>query len=575
MTPKIHIYQIFTRIFGNKNKKTANKGTIQHNGTGKFDDITTKALVEIQKLGITHIWYTGIIEHGTKTDYSQYGIPKDNEQLIKGTAGSPYAIKDYYDVCPDLANNILHRIQEFQNLIERTHSVGLKVIIDFVPNHIFRNYFSDIQSENDKTFGHNDNTHLAFHPENNFYYLPEQELVITFQENLPSYKEFPAKATGNDIFHTHISPHDWYETIKLNYGVDYAHNMTEHFTPLPNTWEKMLDILLYWSNMGVDGFRCDMAQMVPIPFWQWLIPQMKAKKDTIFIAEIYTPEKYYDYIHTAQFDLLYDKVDMYDTLRNILQHKQSTDTISHIWKKQEGIAQNMLRFLENHDEQRIASHYFLKNPIHCIPAIALITTMHKNSTLLYFGQEVGEKGDESDEYQGRTSIFDYTTCPEHQKWMNDGQFDTALLSEDTISLRNTYQQILSFSLTDNCIREGEFYDLQYFNRTPSFSAYSDTIFAYIRHTKETAYLIILNFDTTKDEECSIKIPSHAFQTMDMQVNEGLDFTNIFNTQETIPIPFFKIPTLLHQIHSTEDTFLTIPKSSFKIFKISPRNLLAK
>ena len=572
MTPKIHVYQIFTRIFGNKTKNLIHNDSLQTNGTGKFDDITEKALTEIKKLGISHIWYTGVIEHGTKTDYSQYGIPKDNEQLIKGTAGSPYAIKDYYDVCPDLANNIPHRIQEFKNLIERTHSIGLKVIIDFVPNHIFRNYSSDRGAENKKNFGMDDNTNVSFHKDNNFYYLPEQELHISFQENTPPYKEFPAKATGNDIFHTNIYPHDWYETIKLNYGVDYANGMIEHFSPIPNTWKKMLDILLYWSNMGVDGFRCDMAEMVPIPFWNWVIPQIKEKKDTIFIAEIYTPEKYYDYIHIAKFDLLYDKVDMYDTLRNILQHNQSTDTISHIWKKQEGISQYMLCFLENHDEQRIASSHFLQNPIYAIPSIVLITTMHKNSTLLYFGQEVGEKGDE---YQGKTSIFDYTNAPEHQKWMHDGNFDTSLLSENIQTLRNTYQKILSFALTDTCIQEGEFYDLQYFNRTYFFSAYSDAVFSYLRYTQQTAYLIILNFHKTKDEVCQIKIPPHAFQMMGIQINDGLELTNIFDTKETISFPFFKIPILLNQVDFAEDIFITIPKSSFKIFKIKHKNSLTE
>ncbi|KAA6333249.1 Cyclomaltodextrin glucanotransferase [termite gut metagenome] len=140
---KIIIYQVFTRLFGNTNTACLCGGSITENGCGKMSDFTVGALREIKKLGITHIWYTGIIEHATQTDYTAYGIAPDHPAIVKGKAGSPYAIKDYYDVDPDLANDVPKRMKEFENLVSRTHRNGLKMIIDFVPNHVSRQYRSD------------------------------------------------------------------------------------------------------------------------------------------------------------------------------------------------------------------------------------------------------------------------------------------------------------------------------------------------------------------------------------------------------------------------------------------------
>lgn len=75
-----------------------------------------------------------------------------------------------------------------------------------------------------------------------------------------AYKEYPAKATGNNRFDAYPNINDWYETVKLNYGIDYQNGNTPHFNPIPDTWTKMLDILLFWAGKNIDGFRCDMAE---------------------------------------------------------------------------------------------------------------------------------------------------------------------------------------------------------------------------------------------------------------------------------------------------------------------------
>jgi glycosidase len=295
---KIAIYQIFTRLFGNKNTTNKFSGSLTENGVGKFADINAKAIKEIKRMGITHIWYTGVIEHATQTDYTAFGISRDHCSIVKGKAGSPYAIKDYYDVCPDLANDVTKRMLEFESLIKRTHKQSLKVIIDFVPNHLARYYESDAKPKNVLDFGEHDNNGLPFSPRNNFYYIPNQSLELNaLAENTTAYQEYPAKATGNDVFHHKPSKYDWYETVKLNYGIDYQNDLTKHFNPIPKTWEMMLDVLLFWADKGVDGFRCDMAEMVPIEFWEWVIPKVKVSyPKMLFIAEIYNPSRYHDFI---------------------------------------------------------------------------------------------------------------------------------------------------------------------------------------------------------------------------------------------------------------------------------------
>jgi hypothetical protein len=238
---KLVIYQLMTRLFGNKVALNKPYGTIQENGCGKFNDITDKALDEIKKMGVSHVWYTGVIEHATMTDYTAAGIPADDADVVKGRAGSPYAIKDYYDVDPDLAVNVKNRMPEYEALIKRTHDHGLKVLMDFIPNHVARSYKSDAKPVGVVDLGAKDDKTKAFAPNNNFYYLPGKAFVVPAGYNPlgaakgpredGKYAEMPAKATGNDVFSEAPKVDDWFETVKLNYGVDYQNGRATALRP--------------------------------------------------------------------------------------------------------------------------------------------------------------------------------------------------------------------------------------------------------------------------------------------------------------------------------------------------------
>lgn len=514
------IYQLFTRWFSNTNSTNKFYGTRDENGVGKFNDITSTALQALKEFGITHVWYTGILEHATLTDYAHYGIQPDHPLIVKGIAGSPYAVKDYYEVDPDLAVNVSDRMAEFEELVQRTHTHDLKVIIDFIPNHVARQYHSASRPEGTKDFGEDDNTGVAFSPDNNFYYLPEQEFVIPEGITPPIpyehlYKEYPARATGNDVFQARPVLTDWFETVKLNYGVDYLNHRQTHFDPPPSTWLKMKDILLFWTKKGIDGFRCDMAEMVPVEFWAWIIPEIrKVNPDVIFIAEIYNPNEYHRYIHEGQFTYLYDKVGLYDALRRLMEGYGSVEDITRVWQQESGsISQHMLRFLENHDEQRIASRFFASDPFVAIPAMTLSATLHNGPVMIYSGQEVGVNPTEAEGFQGddgRTSIFDYWGVKELQQWTNNGRFDGALLSPEQTRLRHFYQHLNHFVRTNEAITEGYFFDLQYVNIDGQSPGYQRTrIYSYLRHTPNQKLLFIYNFDKHHLIETYVRIPENA------------------------------------------------------------------
>lgn len=521
---KIIIYQVFTRLFGSNKPQCKYNGTIEENGCGKMSDFTAKALTEIKKLGATHIWYTGVIEHATQTNYSRYGIRPDHPAIVKGRAGSPYAIKDYYDINPDIASSVPDRMKEFHNLVNRTHKAGLKMIIDFVPNHVARQYQSDANPKGVVDLGENDNKEVAFSSQNNFYYIPGQPLQghIDLHKNAPEpYMEYPAKATGNDKFDAWPSINDWYETIKLNYGVDYVGGCEKHFHPIPDTWQKMLHILLFWSSKNIDGFRCDMAEMVPAEFWAWAIPQVKEQyPHVIFIAEVYNPNEYRNYLFHGQFDYLYDKVDLYDTLRALVCGQESATSIQRCWQSLGGIEKRMLNFLENHDEQRIASDYFAGNGIKAIPGMIVSACMNTNPVMIYFGQELGEPGMDTEGFSGRdgrTTIFDYWSVDSIRRWRNGGKFDGKQLTGHEKILQKFYTTLLNLCNTEKAIREGEFFDLTYANLEGwVFNEHKQ--YAFLRKSDEELLLIVVNFDNMP--ACpGIKIPKHAFDYLNIPVKE--------------------------------------------------------
>jgi glycosidase len=527
---KLIIYQLLPRLFGNA--KTVNKpnGSIEENGVGKFNDISDKALREIKNMGFTHVWFTGVIEHATMTDYSSFGIKADDPDVVKGRAGSPYAIKDYYDIDPDLAVDVKNRMAEYEALIKRTHANGLRVIMDCVPNHVARTYGSDVKPVAVRDFGQDDDTAKAFSAKNDFYYIPGQHFVVppgynpggdAFKSTLKDGKfdEYPAKATGNDVFSASPSINDWFETIKLNYGVDYQNNRAPHFDPVPPLWNKMYDILHFWAAKGVDGFRCDMVEMVPLEFWAWVIPKLEAQHPClIFIGEAYNSTLYSKYINTGKFDYLYDKVGLYDAIKRLTRDEPNATTwdINHVWHNDSnGIDQHMLRFMENHDEQRIASRDFAGNAWYAVPGMIVTATLSTGPVMVYFGQETGEPGLGAEGFSGddgRTSIFDYWGVPEHQKWINNGKFDGGQLSSDQKKLRSFYSSLLNAVHNNEALGAGMFYELMIANEhQPGFNT---KLYIYLRYTDKQRILVITNFNRSA-QTITVKLPDDLLKQLNL------------------------------------------------------------
>ena len=500
---KIIIYQVFTRLYGNKNTTRKEHGSLVENGCGKLNDFTPTTLKKIRAMGVSHIWYTGVIRHATQTDYTAYGIPRQHPAVVKGKAGSPYAITDYYDIDPDLAVDVNNRMAEFEALVERSHKAGLKVIIDFVPNHVARQYHSVCAPAGVKDLGEDDNPQNGFDPQNNFYYCPGQRFtpyLDLYHGEAEPYVEEPAKATGNDCFHNAPGMNDWYETVKLNYGLDYYAGRVGHFNPIPNTWDKMTDILLFWASKGVDGFRCDMAEMVPAAFWHWATDKVKYRyPHIVFIGEVYNPAEYRNYLW-AGFDYLYDKVGMYDVVRDVMCGRQSVHAITGAWQATDDIRQHMLYFLENHDEQRIASLFFAGDARKGVPGLVVSALLQQNPFMLYFGQEYGETGMDKEGFSGqdgRTTIFDY--------WSVD-TIVRAASRKYTLRekyLFDIYNKVLNIAVTEKAVTQGQMFDLMYVN------GQYHRQYIFMRKAGAEVLLVVANFDDIA-AEVHATIPAHAF-----------------------------------------------------------------
>jgi glycosidase len=543
------IYQVFTRLFGNVNTTNKPWGTIVENGVGKFNDFTEKALYEIKDLGVTHIWFTGVLHHATITDYTKFGISTDDPDVVKGRAGSPYAIKDYYNVNPDLAENPSNRLEEFQQLIDRTHMAGLKVLIDIVPNHIARRYEGKTNPESIHDFGANDDTSLVYSRDNNFYYVPDKHFEVPAWENgyKPlggeshvladgKFEEIPAKWTGNGSRSPQPNYNDWYETVKINYGIrpdgskDFEelpegfelNDYKEHYAfwkdkDVPDSWKKFRDIALYWLEKGVDGFRYDMAEMVPVEFWSFMNASIKINNQEAFLlAEVYNPALYRDYIHKGKMDYLYDKVALYDTIKHIVKGYGLTDNIPPIQEDLKDIEHHMLHFLENHDEQRIASPDFAGSAEKGKPAMVVSATINTAPTMIYFGQEVGEPGNENAGFGNptRTSIYDYIGVPHHQRWMNQGKFDGGALTVKEQDLREFYKRLLNFTIKSDALM-GEYSEIHNFNRENT-KDYDHKLFSFVRWSKREKLVIISNFDNEKSYNIALQIPADIVQVWKLE-----------------------------------------------------------
>ncbi|KFF11709.1 alpha-amylase family glycosyl hydrolase [Flavobacterium hydatis] len=534
---KVVVYQVFTRLFGNTNTTNKPWGTIEENGVGKFNDFSDKALHEIKDLGVTYIWYTGVPHHALVRDYTAFGISNDDPEVIKGRAGSPYAVKDYYNVNPDLAVNPANRLQEFEALVARTHKAGLKVIIDIVPNHIARKYEGKNNPAGVKDFGANDDVTVEYKRDNNFYYIPntpfqipDNDVPLNGEKNPlvdDKFDENPAKWTGNGSRKAKPDQNDWYETVKVNYGIrpdgskDFPElpagfdkkSYQEHYNfwkdkDVPDSWKKFKSIALYWTDKGVDGFRFDMAEMVPYEFWSYMNSAIKVKKPNAFLlAEVYNPKEYRNYIHLGKMDYLYDKVETYDKLKDIIKGKSSPDELSDIQHDMVDIEHNMLHFLDNHDEQRLASSEFAGTPEKGKPLMVVSTTISTSPTMVYFGQEVGEPGNENAGFgkPSRTSIFDYIGVPNHQRWMNNGKFDGGQLTQSEKDLRDFYKRLLNFSINSSALMGG-FQEIQSVNRK-STTRYDTGIYSYVRWSNNQKLIVVVNFSADKTSEFELKIPA--------------------------------------------------------------------
>ena len=511
------IYQLLPRLYTNYCQAPVVGGTLEQNGSGKLNDITDTILADIADLGATHVWYTGVIEHTHDADYTRYGIARHNPHVIKGHAGSPYAIADYYDIDPDLAVDVPRRMEEFEALVERTHRAGLKVIIDFVPNHVARQYHSDAKPAGIEDFGQGDNHEMFFAPNNNFYYITRQQFAphIDLGSGPGAYVEFPAKASGNDCYTAFPGVNDWYDTVKLNYGVDPGDG-SRHFDPVPDTWLKMLHILRFWAAKGIDGFRCDMVHMVPLEFWHWAIPQVKQNYGEVkFIAEIYDMGLYRPFIEYGGFDYLYDKVNLYDTLRAIETDNHSAARLTGCWQAVDGIGGHMLNFLENHDEQRFASPFYAGAARRAVPSLVVSTMMGTGPMMIYFGQELGEPGTDAEGYSGhdgRTTIFDYWSVASVRRYLDRGTCRGKITKEEK-ELRAIYRRILRTANAEPAIAEGGFFDLMYVNLdNPGLNPHRH--FAFLRHAGDDLLVVVVNFGDS-DDDIRLRIPVHAFECLDL------------------------------------------------------------
>jgi glycosidase len=569
------VYQVFTRLFGNT--QTTNKpwGTKEENGVGKFNDFTDKALQEIKDLGVTHIWFTGVPHHALVADYTKFGISNDDPDVVKGRAGSPYAVKDYYNVNPDLAVDPSRKMEEFEALIQRAHQKGLQVIIDIVPNHIARNYHSISHPDYVKNFGVDDVVTQEYARNNNFYYIPGVPFQVPFStdykplngEKHPlidgKFDENPAKWTGNGSRQPQPNSNDWYETVKVNYGVrpdgskdfpelpdGFEKKMAaEHFEywktqDVPNSWWKFREIAEFWLAKGVDGFRYDMAEMVPVEFWSFMNSAVKMKNPNAFLlAEVYNPNEYRNYIFKGKMDYLYDKVETYDHLKAVIQGRTVTDELTTIRNRNKDIDYHMLHFLDNHDEQRLASPEFAGSGERGKPLMVVSTTLSSSPTMVYFGQEVGEPGNEDAGFgkRSRTSIFDYIGVPNHQRWMNHGKFDGGLLTEKEKALRDFYKRLLNFSIESSALM-GNYLDLHAVNTQTA--GYNGQQYAFARWSDTEKLIVVSNFDSNHSQTYTLKLPNELInlwhlkdgnypvkdvlygKTFPLKVKQGLGFIDL-------------------------------------------------
>lgn len=522
---KFIIYQMLNRLWGNCEGGRVKGGTLEQNGTGTFASVDSETLAHIKSLGASYVWYTGIIRHATLC--GTRGCSPSDSSWVKGEAGSPYSIIDYFDVNPYMATDPDRRMEEFQDLVRRTHEAGLKVIIDFVPNHVARDYgrvsplpiIDGRDAQGHPVLGANDDLTKHWSADNDFFYYPGQRLRLPLKN---SYYEYPAKASGNN-YSPAPGVNDWFDTVKINY--------CDYYTA---TWEKMYEAVRFWAQKGVDGFRCDMVELVPASFLKWLIDKIKGEfPDVIFIAEVYNKSQYSSYARKTGFDYLYDKSGLYDAVKDIVRRNvsgdsspveewQSTRRLTGNWQFLGDLQPRMLNFLENHDEPRFASPEIAGRADHSFAALYVSLFFNTAPFMLYFGEEVGERGQDCEGYSGlnnRTSIFDWWKV-ESISSLYEAIHGQKRLSDETYALLTRFRNILSYAASEPAIKEGVTYDLCYCN-IESRGFDKDRHFAFMRHKGDTTLLFVCNFSGA-DADMDLYIPQHAFDWMQIRQSEKLN-----------------------------------------------------
>jgi hypothetical protein len=229
---------------------------------------------------------------------------------------------------------------------------------------------------------------------------------------------------------------------------------------------------------------------------------------------------------------LYDKVETYDHLKAVIQGKTWPDGLSDIQNRMADIEHNMLHFLDNHDEQRLASPEFAGSAQKGKPMMVVSATISSSPTMIYFGQEVGEAGNENAGFgtHSRTSIFDYIGVPNHQRWMNQGKFDGGQLSEDEKDLRDFYKRLLNFSINSSALM-GKFQEIQTANRgiTPG---YDIAIYAYTRWSDTEKLIVVTNFYSQASSNFELRIPADIIQKWNLKDGTYTITDQLYQTKTT-------------------------------------------
>lgn len=421
-------------------------------GKGHFSDWTGKAFSYLKTLGVDYLWLTGVPRHESGTPFT------------KGCPGSPYAIIDWYDVNPYLADNEDKRMHEFELLIKRAHLAGIKIMIDYIPNHVGRSYAGDLPC-----FDHCDG--------------------------------------------------DWTDTRKVNWND-------------PSTVDKMVDILCFWANKGIDGFRCDMVELVSAEALGEVVRRTRsAFPGLVFVAETYVKENYRRYLSTSSIDILYDKSGSYDILRAISNGNCSATALTSNWQWQAEIQGAMLNFLENHDEQRLASRFWNNGRRYPWAELAFSVLFNEASFMLYYGQEWMDDAAETD--NGRTSIYDFTSPSGVRRAAHFARTGKAIKlndAADTDSL-DCYRRYLDLMQTaaSPLMRQGSNWDLCYLQNDCKWNR--DNMFAFARYDGHGAAVVICNFSDS-DTELSVRLPEEllkytgGMRSINMEARAG-DYSIIY------------------------------------------------